>query len=40
MPHSLFDTYQSFDTGFGKKAQFYSLPQLQKVSGEEYRDFR
>ena len=34
MPHSLFDTYQSFDTGFGKKAQFYSLPQLQKVSGE------
>jgi aconitate hydratase len=31
MPHSLFDTLQSFETGYGKKGQFYSLPQLEKA---------
>ena len=30
MPHNLFDTLQTFDTGAGQSAQFYSLPQLEK----------
>ena len=29
MPHSLFDTLQTFPTGDGQDAQFYSLPQLE-----------
>jgi aconitate hydratase len=29
-PHNLFDTLQKFDTGAGKKGQFYSLPQLEQ----------
>jgi aconitate hydratase len=31
MPHSLYDTLQSFDTGSKSKGQFYSLPQLERV---------
>lgn len=30
MPHTLFDTLQTFDTGAGQSAHFYSLPQLEK----------
>ncbi|HEU5162768.1 MAG TPA: aconitate hydratase AcnA, partial [Thermoanaerobaculia bacterium] len=29
MPHNLFNTYQTFDAGFGAKGRFYSLPQLE-----------
>ena len=29
MPHNLFNTYQTFDAGFGTKGRFYSLPQLE-----------
>jgi len=29
-PHTLFDTLQEFTTGSGQKAQFYSLPQLER----------
>ena len=31
MPHSLFDSLQTFDTGSGRKASFYSLPQLERA---------
>lgn len=31
MPHTLFDTLQSFDTGAGRQGQLYSLPQLEKA---------
>jgi aconitate hydratase len=30
-PHNLFDTLQEFDLGNGRKASFYSLPQLEKA---------
>ena len=30
MPHNLFNTYQTFDAGFGTKGRLYSLPQLEK----------
>ena len=30
MPHTLFDSLQTFDAGDGKFGQFYSLPQLEK----------
>ncbi len=30
MPHNLFDTLQTFDSGAGQNAHFYSLPQLEK----------
>ncbi|MGH9457022.1 MAG: aconitate hydratase [Thermoanaerobaculia bacterium] len=30
MPHELFDTFQTFDAGFGTEGRFYSLPQLEK----------
>lgn len=31
MSHNLFDTYQSFDTGTGATAHYYSLPQLERA---------
>src|SRR4029453_15226477 len=31
MPHTLFDSLQTFDTGSGRKASFYSLPQLERA---------
>jgi len=31
MPHSLFDSLQTFDAGSGRKASFYSLPQLERA---------
>ncbi len=31
MPHSLFDTLQTFDAGSGRKASFYSIPQLERA---------
>jgi aconitate hydratase len=31
MPHNLFDTFQEFDLGNGKKGNFYSLPQLERA---------
>jgi aconitate hydratase A / 2-methylisocitrate dehydratase len=30
MPHNLFNTFQEFDLGNGKKGRFYSLPELEK----------
>src|SRR5215475_6989630 len=30
MPHNLFNTFQEFDLGEGKKGRFYSLPELEK----------
>jgi aconitate hydratase len=29
MPHNLFNTFQTFDAGFGTEGRFYSLPQLE-----------
>ena len=31
MTHKLFNTLQEFTTGSGKKAKFYSLPELEKA---------
>lgn len=31
MPHTLFDSLQTFDAGSGRKASFYSLPQLERA---------
>ncbi len=30
MPHNLFNTFQEFDLGNGRKGKFYSLPELEK----------
>jgi aconitate hydratase len=32
MPHNTFNSLDSFDTGSGKKGQFYSLPRLEKAA--------